>query len=70
MIPSVSPEAELELTDGAAYYAREADAELGFAFIVEFERALTLLSTQPKLGALWRNRRRFPLRRFPYSIIY
>ena len=38
MIPSVGQEADLELTEGAIYYAREAGAELGFAFIAEFER--------------------------------
>ena len=71
MIPSVGPEADRELTEGAVYYAHEATAELGLAFIEEFERSLDLLCTQPQLGALWRNdRRRFPLRRFPYSIIY
>ena len=37
----------------------------------EYERALDLLCSNPHLGAPWRNdRRRFPLRRFPYSIIY
>src|SRR2546427_10698276 len=41
MTPSVGPDAERELTDGAVYYAREAkNADLGLAFIVEFERAL------------------------------
>ncbi|MGC2519339.1 MAG: type II toxin-antitoxin system RelE/ParE family toxin [Burkholderiales bacterium] len=70
MIPSVGPDADRELTDGAIYYAREADADLGFAFIEEFERALELLCAYPQLGAPWRGRRRFPLRRFPYSIIY
>lgn len=71
MTPSVSPEADRELTEGAVYYAKEADAVLGLAFIAEFERALDLLCGHPRLGAPWReNRRRFPLRRFPYSIIY
>jgi toxin ParE1/3/4 len=71
MTPSVSPEADRELTDGAVYYAKEADAVLGLAFIAEFERALDLLCGHPQLGAPWReDRRRFPLRRFPYSIIY
>src|SRR2546421_13097378 len=71
MTPSVGPDAERELTDGAVYYAREAkNADLGLAFIVEFERALELLCAYPRLGAPWRSRRRFPLRRFPYSIIY
>ena len=70
MTPSVSLEADRELSDGAVYYAQEGNTELGLAFIAEFERALDLLCAQPQLGALWRGRRRFPLRRFPYSIIY
>lgn len=71
MTPSVSPEADWELTRETVFYAREGGAELGVAFIAEFERALTLLCDHPKLGAPWRNRRRrFPLRKFPFSITY
>ena len=51
MSPSVSPEADWELTKEAVFYAREGGAELGLAFITEFERALTLLCDQPELGA-------------------
>jgi plasmid stabilization system protein ParE len=69
--PSVSVEAERELIDGALFYAREANAELGLAFIAEFERSLGVLCTYPYLGPVWRGTtRRFPLRRFPYTIIY
>ncbi len=71
MIPSVSPEADWELSEGAIFYTREANVEVGLAFILEYERALALLCAHPHLGAPWRsNRRRFPLRKFPYSIIY
>lgn len=70
MSPSVSPEAEWELTDGALFYARESGADLGLAFIAEFERSLALLCTHPELGASWRKRRRLPLRKFPYSVVY
>jgi toxin ParE1/3/4 len=71
VIASVSPEADRELSDGAVYYAQEANAELGLAFVAEFERVLGLLCRHPRLGTPWRRgRRRFPLRRFPYSIIY
>ena len=71
MIPSVSPEADWELSEGAIFYAREANAAVGLAFIVEYERVLTLLCGNPLLGAPWRNgRRRFSLRKFPYSIVY
>ena len=61
MNPSVSPEGDWELTKDAVYYAREGGAELGLAFITEFERALALLCTHPELGAPWRNRRRASL---------
>jgi toxin ParE1/3/4 len=68
---SVSREAERELLEGALFYAREANADLGLAFIEEFERAIDLLRAYPRLGSVWRGTpRRFPLRRFPYSIIY
>ena len=71
MIPSVSSEADSELSRLALFYAREGGDEIGAEFINEFERALTLLCEQPGLGAHWRNgRRRFPLRRFPFSIVY
>jgi plasmid stabilization system protein ParE len=69
--PSISLEAERELIDGALFYAREANAELGLAFIAEFEHSLGVLCTYPRLGPVWRgNTRRFPLRRFPYTVIY
>ena len=54
MSPSVSPEAEWELTEGAFFYAREGGAELGLAFITEFERTLALLTRHVQLGAQWR----------------
>ena len=71
MIVSISPEAERELTDAAIFYAEQEGPELGLAFIVEFERALEILREHPNLGAPWRTMtRRFPLRRFPYRILY
>ena len=70
MTPSVGPEADWELTKETAFYAREGGGELGLAFIAEFERTLTLLCSHPELGASWKRRRRFPLRKFPFSIIY
>ena len=67
----VAPEARQELIDGSIFYAEEANADLGFAFIAEFERALHVIAMHPGLGAPWRAlTRRFPLRRFPYSLIY
>lgn len=60
-----------ELRKAAQFYAERADHALGLALIAEFERALHSLSNNPELGALWRgNARRFPLRRFPYNLVY
>jgi toxin ParE1/3/4 len=68
---SLAPEAERDLVEGGLYYSREANVELGRAFILEFERSAALLVEQPEVGAPWRGEvRRFPLRRFPYSIVY
>ena len=68
---SLNAQAELELVEGAAYYAREANAKIANAFISEFNRSAKLLGEFPKLGSTWRGRiRRLPLRRFPYSIVY
>lgn len=68
---SLAPEAERDLVEGGLYYSREANKELGRAFVSEFERSAALLGEQPELGAPWRGEvRRFPLRRFPYCIVY
>ena len=68
---SLNAQAELELVEGAAYYAREANAEIANAFISEFDRSAKWLGEFPKLGSTWRGGiRRLPLRRFPYSIVY
>ncbi len=71
MIPSVSEEADRELTEATVYYAREASPAFALALVAEFERALDLLCSHPHLAAEWhQGRRRFPIRRFPYSIVY
>lgn len=67
----VHPEALAELTVAAAFYAERADNALGLLLISEFERALGVLSDNPELGAVWQGAvRRFPLRRFPYNLVY
>lgn len=71
MTVSLAPEAERDLIEGGLFYAREGNAELAQRFISEFERATAILEEFPQLGAVWRGRiRRFPLRRFPFSIVY
>jgi toxin ParE1/3/4 len=60
------------LIAGAVYYAREADKQTAEAFLDEFDYAISLLTEFPGLGTLWRGgkARKFPIRRFPYSIVY
>jgi toxin ParE1/3/4 len=67
----VHPGALSDLNDAAAFYTERANDKLGFALISEFERAIGMPSGNPELGATWRGSvRRFPLRRFPYSLVY
>ena len=67
----VSPPALAELHDAAAFYTLKANVELGLAFVAEFERTANLVLDSPLLGVVFRGtRRRYILRRFPYSIIY
>jgi plasmid stabilization system protein ParE len=68
---SVQPAAAEELREAAKFYADRADRTLGLSLIAEFERALNFLAINPELGAVWRGTaRRFPLRRFPYNLVY
>lgn len=67
----VSPPALAELHDAATFYTLKANVELGLAFVAEFERAANLVLDNSQLGVVFRGtRRRYILRRFPYSIIY
>jgi plasmid stabilization system protein ParE len=67
----VDPLALAELHDAAAFYTLKANVELGLAFVAEFERTANFVLANPLLGAVFRGtRRRYILRRFPYSIIY
>ena len=67
----VVPLALTELQEAADFYTAKANVELGLAFVAEFERTANLILANPSIGAIFRGtRRRFPLRRFPYSAIY
>lgn len=71
MIVSTHPEAEQELIDGAQRYKRQVNARLGAAFIAEYSRVVAQLMRYPHFGSIWRaSLRHYPMRRFPYSIIY
>lgn len=68
---SLHPEASQDLDDAAAYYREQAGPILSQTFLAEFEHAVERLLRHPLLGAKWRkDKRRFPMIRFPYAIIY
>ena len=65
------PEAENDLRHAAEFYRESADSSLSQSLLAEFERSVDVLLQHPGLGTLWRNgRRRFLMRRFPYSLVY
>lgn len=67
----IVPAALAELHDAAAFYTASADVELGLAFLSEFDHGVKDILANPRVGAVFRGtRRRYVLRRFPYSIIY
>lgn len=68
---SLSPDAETELEQAAAYYVNQASIAVAGAFLDDFERAARLLAEYPGLGTpASQGRRLMPLRRFPFSLLY
>jgi hypothetical protein len=53
----VLPLALGELQDAAAFYSASANAELGLAFLTEFDRAVCAISANPFVGAVFRRTR-------------
>jgi plasmid stabilization system protein ParE len=71
MAYSLDPLAEKELEDAFVYYREQGGNNLANAFLIEFERVATLLSANTGFGTpAGGTRRSYPLRRFPYSLIY
>lgn len=67
----IVPAALVELQEAASFYTDSANRELGMAFVAEFEQAVNAILGNPRMGALFRGtRRRYVLRRFPYTVIY
>jgi plasmid stabilization system protein ParE len=68
---SLHPEATRELEAALAFYREQGGIGLARAFLLEFERVATLLVSNSGFGTpTTGGRRSFPLRRFPYSLIY
>jgi plasmid stabilization system protein ParE len=65
------PEAEQDIADALDFYAAQAGPEIAKRFLGEFERVANLLVEHPGLGTpSTQGRRVFPLRVFPYSVVY
>ncbi len=68
---SLSAEAEADLSDAVAFYRARASVAVASGFLTEFARAADLISANPGVGTpTLKGRRIFPMRRFPYSLIY
>jgi plasmid stabilization system protein ParE len=68
---SLHPQAASELEEAFHFYSEQGGARLAQTFLAEFERVATLLVSNPDFGTPSSGgRRSFPLRRFPYSLIY
>ncbi len=71
MTYALSEEAAHELDEAFQSYLERASAKVAENFLVEFERAALLVDRYPGIGTPVRGGRRvFPLRRYPYSLIY
>jgi plasmid stabilization system protein ParE len=64
------PEARLELRDAARYY-EDRRAGLGYAFLAEVRRTVSLILRTPHIETMLdQETRRRALNRFPYDLIY
>jgi len=68
---SIHSEAEQDLRSAAQFYREQAGPALALALLTEIEHSISLLMRHPHIGAPWRgNKRRYVMRRFPYSVVY
>lgn len=68
---SLHPEAERDIANALDFYSEQAGLGVAGRFLEEFERVAKLLVDHPGLGTpTARGRRAFPLKVFPYSVVY
>jgi len=68
---SIHPEAEQDLVETVAFYRATGGARLAARFLDEFERVVSLLVEHPGFGTPFDLPRCiYPLRVFPYSVVY
>ena len=71
MTYSLHPAAEHDVANALDFYAEHAGRTVAERFLTEFERVAKLLIEHPDLGVpTTRGRRTFPMKVFPYSIVY
>jgi len=68
---SLHPGAEQDIADVLDFYEEQAAPLVAQRFLIEIERVANLLVEHPGFGTpTTRGRRVFPLRVFPYSVVY
>ncbi|MES1242811.1 MAG: type II toxin-antitoxin system RelE/ParE family toxin [Acidobacteriota bacterium] len=71
MTYSLHPGAEQDVASALDFYSEQAGPGVAGRFLEEFERVAKLLVEHPGLGmATTKGRRIFPLKVFPYSVVY
>ncbi|MHB0992404.1 MAG: type II toxin-antitoxin system RelE/ParE family toxin [Burkholderiales bacterium] len=71
MTYSLHPGAVHDIANAMNFYREQAGSVVSGYFLEEFERATTLLVEHPDLGTpTTKGRRTFPLKVFPYLIVY
>ncbi|MDO8351594.1 MAG: type II toxin-antitoxin system RelE/ParE family toxin [Gallionella sp.] len=71
MTYSLHPGAEHDIANALDFYKEQAGLVVAERFLEEFERVAKLLVEHPDLGTpTTRGRRTFPLKVFPYSVVY
>lgn len=71
MTYSLHPGAEHDIASALDFYSEQAGPVVAERFLEEFERVAKLLVKHPDLGMpTTKGRRTFPLKVFPYSVVY
>lgn len=71
MTYSLHPGAEHDIANALDFYSEQAGTVIAERFLEEFERVAKLLVERPSLGTpTTKGRRTFPLKVFPYSVVY
>jgi len=71
MTYTLHPGAEQDIASARNFYGEHAGPVVAGSFLEEFERVANLLLKHPALGApMAKGRISFPLKVFPYSVVY